>query len=523
MNNFTTSARAHPQLRRGKGGFAAGLRALVVCFALLIHAGLAMDFLSSFQGLVAFTLLLLLYLYFEIKNLWTPATHLFWINPVVLASIFTFVIAFGVTNVIFLLPEDVLDLVGLRPVATKWMNQLMLLVVLGACAMWIGYNSGAGRNVGLVLQRSRVLHKWMSSSVRVNKGAIYACLAISLMARLLAIELGVYGYSSTYAMLSVRANYREYLSMGDLLGRLALVALAMQSFASPRSTLSDRLLLWLVLGYEVLFGFLSGFKSQVIMPFMITGFVFYSQRNRFPRWFIPIIVVGIMAAYAVIEPFRAVRQNDSGFVGTNLISIVTTMTNASNTRSGDSGEYSSTWIRFLARSNLTYEGSLGIEYAAENELPEGSPNFLSNIFLAPLHAIIPRFLWEDKPLETTGGWYTNQVVGQSSISATAMSPFTYLNFAGGPLAVIIGFLIVGILHRGLFDGLRGFGAGGLIVLFGLLGTLVLIDSSFNNFLTVIIRYLPILVLAQYVLLRRPPRSVGKSKVSNGRNWQTGLL
>ena len=87
-----------------------------------------------------------------------------------------------------------------------------------------------------------------------------------------------------------------------------------------------------------------------------------------------------------------------------------------------------------------------------------------------------------------------------------MSPFTELNFAGGPLAVILGFLVVGILQRGLFDGLRHFGGGGLIVLFGLLSTLRVGEGTFYTFFIFIIRLLPLLTVAQYLLLQRSRRS-----------------
>ena len=506
MNSYANSSHARPQSRPSNGMFIVAVRVLVVCLALLIYEVLSMELITNSQGLAAYTLLLLGYLYVETRNLWTREPHLFWINPVVLASIFTFVVTFGVTNVLFFLPEDVLVLVGLEPIATPWMNQLMLLVVLGAISMWVGYSSGMGRSTGRMLQRSRVLRKWMSPSLRINKRALYAFLAISLIARLLAIKLGMYGYSSTFAQQSAGASYAQYFNMAESLGQLALVGMALQCFASPRASLLDRQLLWLVLGYEVAFGFLSGFKSAVVLPFIIVEIVYYSQRNRFPRWLVPAIVVAIMASYAVIEPFRVARNEDAGFVVTSLGSIVTTMTSANSINANDSGEHASVVVSFLARSNLTYVASLGIEYAANNELPAGSPAFLGDIILAPAHAFIPRFLWSNKPLENIGLWYTNQVMGHNSYSSTAMSPFTYLNFAGGPLAVIIGFLIVGIFQRGLFDGLRHFGGGGLIVLFGLLGTLVIIDNAFDTFFIGIIRMLPILVVAQYVLLQRPRRS-----------------
>jgi hypothetical protein len=479
---------------------------LVVLVALLISALLSRDSLTNSNALLAYSLVLLGYLYVEAKNLSSHSAEMFWMNPVVLASIFTFALAFGFTNVLFFMPEDVVALVGLEPIATPWMNQLMFLVLLAACAMWSGYSSGVGRGIGRSLQVNRVLGRWMKVSRRLNKPALCIFLAISLIARLWAINLGVYGYSSTYDQLMAIAGYREYLSMGESLGALALAALALECFASSSSALSHRLLVWFVLAYEVAFGFLSGLKSAVVMPFIIVGVVYYSQRKRFPRWLIPAIVGGLMAAYAVIEPFRAARNTNAGFVGTSLGSIVTTMTDEKSINADDGRERASTGLILLGRTNLTYVASLGIEYSANNdELPEGSPEFLGNLVLSPVLAVVPRLLWPTKPLQNIGLWYTNQVVGLDLFSSTGMSPITYLNFAGGPLGVILGFFIVGILQRGLFDGFRHFGGGGLIVLIGLLGTLSNIDSAFNTFFVGIIRLLPILVIAQYALLQGPGR------------------
>lgn len=505
MNSYESNTYVRPLASTRNVTLIVALRALVVFLVLLIYAALSVDLIANSQGFVAYTLLLVGYLYVEIRNLWACEPHFFWINPVVLASIFTFVLAFGVTNVIYFIPEDVAALVGLQPIATPWMNQLMLLVVLGACAMWVGYSSGMGCSMGRVLQRSSVLRKWMSSSVRVNILVLFAFLAISLIARLLAINLGLYGYSSTYDQLIAGASYTQYFAMADSLGKLALVGVAMQCFASPRYVLLDRALLWLVLSCEVAFGFLSGFKSAVVMPVIIVGIVYYSQHNRFPRWLVPAVVVAVMAAYAMIEPFRVSRNEDAAFVGTSLGGIVAAMPSYSSINADDGGDVASTGLSFLARSNMTYVASLGIEYAANNELPAGSPEFLGNIILAPVHAFIPRLLWDSKPLQNIGLWYTNEVLGFNIFSSTGMSAFTYLNFAGGPLAVFLGFLIVGIFQRGLFDGLRHFGGGGLIVLFGLLGTLVNIDSAFNSFFVSIIRYLPILIVVQYALIQRPRR------------------
>jgi hypothetical protein len=486
----------------GPGPFV--LRAGAVIVALILYAALSSEALAQFDALMSFTALLTAYIGAELVMYWRREPSLYWINPVVLASVLTFLLPFGITNFLFLLPASVLEWVGLRPVATPWMNKLMLLVVLGACAMWLGHSCGLGQKMAEGIRNSGLLRQAFSGAKELNRSAIYAMVAISLAARLVAIGLGVYGYSSTYDALLAGAAYREYLSMAEALGKVALVLVALQRFGAARPSAGDGQLLWVLVGFEVAFGFISGFKSAVVMPFIIAGLAYYSQRRRFPAWLAPSIVVGVMVAYAVIEPFRAARNEDTSFSGTSVSSIVSLLTSASSIQSDDRGSVA---LSFLARYNLTYIASLGIRYADVAEaLPENSPEFLENILLAPAYAFIPRFVWSTKPLQNIGLWYTNEVMQLQLVSSTGMSAFTYLYFAGGLIAVVLGFFVVGILQRGLFDGLRSMGAGGIVVLFGLLGTLSNINSAFDSFLVTLIRLTPLLILVQWIVLRRPERA-----------------
>jgi hypothetical protein len=313
--------------------------------------------------------------------------------------------------------------------------------------------------------------------------------------------LGVYGYSSSIDRIYEVASYREYLNMMESAGRLALVALALQCFSSAHPTLFIRSGLWLLVCSEVAFGFLSGFKSAVTMPFMIVGFVFYSQRNRFPVWLVPAVGASILMAYVVIEPFRAARYENSQFDGESIASIADTI---SVDFGSIGGEGQAAWIglEFFKRLNITYPGSLGIQHAAEFQLEEDAPRFLENVLLAPAHAFIPRLLWSSKPLGNQGAWYNHVVQGNENNSSTAMGPVTYLNYAGGAFAVILGFLVVGVIQRGLSDGLRHHGIGGWLVLFGLLGLLGGIPDAFDGFFLGILRVLPMLVVAQRLLFRR---------------------
>jgi hypothetical protein len=480
------------------------LRALVVGAALIIAFMLYSGMLSDAQGLIAYSSLLLVYCYSEFRALRAVDPNLFWINPVVLSTVLAFVIPFGITNVIYFLPESVTAFVGIIPGATPWMNQMMLYVVIAACSMWIGYRSAVGRRMGKAVEKNSLLKKWMVISFRVSTPALFLLCAVSLVARLFAIKLGVYGYSSTYDDLIEGAKYREYLSMADSLGKLSLVAAAIQCFSAQRYVLSHRQILWALLTYEVCFGFLTGFKSAVVMPFIIVAIAYYTQRKRFPMWIGPAIVASVLASFVVIESFRLARNEEMGFSGTSISAIISTMTGAVSDDSVSVPPIVSTGVSFLTRSNLTYHASLGIEYSHTQELPSDSPEFLRDIMWAPVHAVVPRLVWDSKPLQNIGLWYTNEVLGLSLYSSTAMSAITYLNFAGGLFAIVLGFLAIGVLQRSLFDGLRPFGGGGLIVLLGLLSTLIVTESAFNSFIVGIVRLLPALVVAQYVLLQRRP-------------------
>src|SRR5262249_26252626 len=87
------------------------------------------DMLAQQACLVLLSALLLGYLCFEIKQVSTHQKELLLLNPAVLASILTFVLGFGLSNILYILPKDLVAAVDLPPEVTEWMNFLMMLVL----------------------------------------------------------------------------------------------------------------------------------------------------------------------------------------------------------------------------------------------------------------------------------------------------------------------------------------------------------------------------------------------------------
>jgi hypothetical protein len=258
---------------------------------------------------------------------------------------------------------------------------------------------------------------------------------------------------------------------------------------------------------ETIFGVLSGFKSAVVMPTLIVGLCAYTVRGRLPPMLVPSILLGIFMAYAVIEPFRVARYREFDFDSTSLTSIVDTFAASRDSvyeRGDGERPVASTTASFFVRASDVASAANGIEFKERWEvLPEGSPDFLEDILLSPLYSLIPRALWENKPLNDVGVWYTQVVMGEGTTSSTAMYPVTYLNFAGGALAVMLGFAVVGVIQSALFRGISAHAGVALFITVCMVGSLGHIDSVYYSFFISLIRNLPLLFLLGWLLFRQP--------------------
>lgn len=465
------------------------LRVIIICITLIVKIALSGNFISKDLGLFAYTVLLLIYLYFEVLNFKRYYPDRYLLSPVVLSSLLLFLIYFGFSNIILIGRE-----------VTIWMNKMMFLVIFAAIAMWGGYSSICAKNLENRLIHSNVFRNLISSSFQVRKPVLFAFIACVFAIRLFQVSQGIYGYSDSMETIYGFNNSSQFIFLLESLGKLSLLCFAISIFHKEAASTSDLFILVLILIFEVVFGFLSGFKSAIVFPFIIVGFVFYNERKRIPVNLILISCTFMVVAYLVIEPYRALKQN-FGITDNSIGGIAGALVQGTKSNEISFASITKVWTPFLARLNLTEIASFGIEYADKSQLPPESPQFLNNIFLSPIHAVVPRFIWSGKPLGDLGIWYNRVVLGHDFHNSVGMSPITYLYFAGGFLAVILGFLFLGILQR-ILCGFRTFGGGGTIIYFGLLNTCLGMSDSFNEVPLYFIRLLPLLIIVQSLILFR---------------------
>ena len=454
---------------------------------------------------VLLTGLLCLYLLLEVLRLRRLQPQRWLLNPTVLASFLTFFLSFGISNALFFLSEDTLSLIGLVPGVSGEMVKLMWLVWIGAMAMWLGYWSPVAEALTDARSCRWVYAHYLDKVATLRPWSLHLLIAVSLLARLIQIRLGVFCYGSDYDHLIEMGSITQYLGYGAYLGKLALLIVAFRFFSDSESSHARRWFFGL-LAYEVVFGLMSGFKSQVVMPFVIVGVCQYLRAGRIRLYWLLFFVAAVLASYALIEPFRVATNKDADFQGTSSLGIAKSLIGAASSGGEPliSEEKANLAVSMLSRSSMVYVGSLGIAYADQNPLPAaGSPHFLGDILMAPIHAWVPRFLWASKPLGNLGLWYTQVVMGRDYFSSTAMGPFTYLYFAGGVLAVFSGFFALGIVQRMLFFlTLPASSAAGGVIFLGMFSTVANIDSAINSIVISLFRELPLMLLLMTLIFCR---------------------
>jgi len=488
------------------------LGTLTGLFALVVSLFAAPGFITQETQFSIITILLTGYLMAESWRVRTVQHDRWLANPAVLCSLFTFFLPFCMANFLSIIPVRLILLQEYAPVISPATNKTMLLVLTGAIAMWIGYWSTSAERFVNRLNQSRLLVRILRPGFDPHTYVLFFCVVASLTSRLISIRLGVFGYSSDALRLTETASIRQYLDLTEALGKFGLILASLKYFSPGGKTRHATLWLLGLLIYEVTAGFMSGFKSQVAMPFIIVGICQYLRTSVMPWRFISLVPVALLAAYLVIEPFRYARSENTTLNFRSVGAIAGTM--ARSIGSGESAisiksedVQTVVGLAVLRSVSLTEVAARGVEYADQGHLGQGAPEFLRSIFLAPLYAVVPRFLWSSKETTYHGKWYSSEVMGEpEDINAVGMSPFIYLYFAGGGLAIAVGFFCVGIIQRMLYDGLlRNRARGALVVYLVTLQTVVLIDSIFFTLIVNLIRLFPIALAIQYLSLKGPGR------------------
>lgn len=479
------------------------LRILFYLF-LLFLAVLSNILLQDTLLYAAKIILLNSYLFFEIKEFRKSNSTNWFLSPVVLASILTFALSFGITNIVYFIPNSIshkyiYNILGPEPF--PYLNKAMDYIFIAAFFMWLGYRMKSGDKLFNLLTNNSFVRKSFFTRTDILKFKfVWFFLIISIASRIVQIQLGLYGFAGDPESREQYGAVWNILYSIGILGNLVLIVSSTNFFIK-----GNRRFLFLVsFATELGFGLLSGMKSEIMLPFFIIGFTYYIAKKRFNKILITFAFVSIVIAYIIVEPFRILRMSDKRF-SSDPITIVNTIIDSyeinKRAKLVDEQSFDVILLQFLSRLEYTLTTARAIQYKDQVGLDTRAQDFRERLLTIPLQAYIPRAIWSDKPLEDSGKWYSVNVWGGTENTSVAYSPIGFAYFAGGIIPLIIVFILIGILQKTLFNFLK-LGNGGMIVYFGLLLSVVLIDSKVNTIFVAWLRTLPFLYIIQSLFYKK---------------------
>lgn len=465
-------------------------------------------------------LILILLSILQILNLKKKYPKIYLVNPPVICTIFTFLIPFSLTNIIFI--ETISELI----ITSDNLLKLFFLIINSLNLMWTGYwLADYFRNKNLIIKKilQKVQRYVVLKFSYVNFITIFILLLFSFSAFIIMNLLNIYGYNSNKESLSIYVNYRYLLHLALNINYIVLIILTLFLFKKKTTTKFKFLYLFFFV-ILILFGIFSGFKSDIFFLFLIIFVIYYILKNKFSLILFFLTIFFVYFSYHTIDYLRhqiSLTKTKKSFLNfeqsLNIYSEYLNEVKKHNQIQANLREYKNITIKIVSRLNNFKDSILILNFIDLNpELLKNdeAPKFLKSILISPITAIVPRIIWKNKPINTEGEWATNILYKDyckknnlacdfSIKGSTSMSSFLYLYFAGGIFIVFLFYFLLGIFQNIIFNLFNPgkFFAPTLIFLI-LLPKISLIDSAIYGIISFFFRELIILLIIQYLIFKK---------------------
>jgi oligosaccharide repeat unit polymerase len=312
-------------------------------------------------------------------------------------------------------------------------------IMVGYAGLSVGYFIPTGKSIGNYV--SKWLPKWEFTLEEIVVACVF-CLIVGFCLNILALEVGQIGYQSGDFLFGETGSLTYYLTIvlpsSSFLLWLAFFKFEKWNFLHlviAGAQVITAIFMLVVLGGK------SGLLLSAVLA--IGAFVLVRQQITFKHWAIfgGILAFCLVAGTIYGTNFRATKGNYERMSASEYGSVAV----ESITSLGDSGISSQLSESFEQLANrLEVVSALAVVVANHEALStyEASYGLENNIWTYTWTALIPRFLWKDKPIIADGFSYNELYFdhGGFGLSLTAMGDLLR-NF--GPIGVPLGMILLG--------------------------------------------------------------------------------
>lgn len=430
-------------------------------------------------------------IYIIIRILSLRKGKMFFLNPLVIASIFMFLFGYGFPFLIAF---------NKNPIRYFPSYENLSLAVfyanIGFESMWLAFFSKGTHSLKRLL---RVFNKGFKNTIFVRKNLVYFICIIGIIINIKSINKGSFGVLATIFPenneLSSWGQMEHYLSLG--LSGLSFL-LAWQTFKLKKY----KSLFYTIFIINFSFQLLSGYKGGIIISIFSILVAYYLATKRLPLIGLCIGICSVGIAYSIVNPYRAyltltkVQPKSIKEISECLVNgfIIQSQIIEDNEISIQE--------EFCARITFLPEMATFIDYKNRVGLKQPrDPDFNYFFWTTPLQLIIPRAVWSNKPVNDIGVWWvSNTVVGNLSNSSSAFGPLGFLYLTMGIFTIIIGFTIIGWLLKLCYYLIISKKDGAVLCGVVFLSSLYSLEAGFNVYFNSAIKMLIIAFIFQFFIL-----------------------
>ena len=448
------------------------------------------------------------YLYYECSHYIKMTDTFGLLAPPLLASIIFFFLSIILpTTISYYYPLILFRYTDVYINSSSLICWAILLAMLSAFFMWRGFYFGRSRAKKInqhFLKKGTIRQSWTP-----NMNYLYVIEFIYISLSFLAIELGVFGLTASSETRQANSEVIEYLHIASSAGSLSLFLILTNYFYMKNNGVKSNKLKFICLALFVihlLFGSISGFKSELVFPFILLGFSYFIAYRKIKISIIALTFISLIFSYLVVQPFRE-YMSSADLVGSkpSYSELARGVLKSSSDDFYVIVSDEPIYIQMVERFDLTQMTAIGVNGANIDIVNTAMiKDMFKSILLSPILAYIPRIFWSSKPSFGTGGWFNQIILGNywDETTSVGMGPIAYFYFMGGFLAVIVGFIGIGYIQSLIFNGVARMGAGGLIIYLSVVNLLVTLPTEIGPSFIQILRMLPIAYILQKIIFMK---------------------
>ena len=378
----------------------------------------------------------------------------------------------------------------------------IFLTLLGFAAFWLG-SLAVKKEV-----RWRFVPRTPATASRVAFLSL-ALLLLGLGGKLVLWQAGLLSYTADAETRESSLAFLQWLVFCANLLNAALLVSAIEVLGKQSTGLLIRIVFGTSLGFSIAVGAISGMKEELFKPILYLVLVYGITRGQLPRvvFLLPLLLV-------LIYPFEnAYRANlDLGY--RSEIRTLDGLGAVLKKTFADVVEGSISRSEIVGAGFESSTGRLSLLTYVRDVVGLPNPALLKGddkIWLAPVYAVVPRFLWKDKPDLNKGGRFT-VLLGGAETTASTLTPIGDLYAMYGTFWLGVGMLTYGICLQIYMNwASRGHSERDVFVYLSMLLPLINLEATVVGILTESIQLFIVLQIVSYIIYGRQHSSLDVAK------------